>query len=88
MLDLGRHREIAGNAVTPSSRHAENEAVFNAALTTGGVFCALAHYWELRTPSHHSGEPCVEEQLRLLVDRALQDSRVVWRPLGAIATQG
>lgn len=84
ILDLGDHREIAGNPVTPLSSVHRNEVVFESALTMGGVFCAATHYWELDVPSVHAGEPTVGEHLRRLVDRAVSDSRVVWRTLGEI----
>ena len=86
-LDMGSHREIPGCAVTPRSISAENEAIFDRALDVDGVFCAATHYWEMNIPSRRSGEPTVGQQLQRLVDRALADARVVWRSLGAIATQ-
>lgn len=88
ILDLGDHHEIAGNAVTPSSSLQRNLAVFENALTMGGVFCAATHYWELGAPSRSPGEPTVGEQLRKLIARALSDSRVVWRSVGEIVSSG
>jgi predicted deacetylase len=84
ILDLGDHREIAGNAVTPSSRIQHNEAIFSSALELQGVFCAATHYWERNVPSIHAGEPTVGEQLRRLIDRACADDRVVWRSVGDV----
>jgi len=86
LLDMGGHKEIAGNAVTPRSRQEDNERAFDAALSNGGVFCAATHYWEFDVPSRLPGEPNVGEQLYRLIDRAMQDSRVVWRSMGSIAT--
>jgi hypothetical protein len=87
-LDMGGHREIPGNAITPFSRQSDNEAAFDAAISTCGVFCAATHYWELDAVSRIPKEPTVGEQLRLLVDRALQNPQVVCRSLGAIACEG
>jgi hypothetical protein len=84
VLDLGDHREIAGNAVTPVARVQRNEAVFESAIAMGGVFCAATHYWELGAPSVHPGEPPVSEHLRRLIDRARSDPRVRWRSVGDI----
>jgi hypothetical protein len=86
VLDLGDHREIAGNAVTPLARMQYNEAAFDMALATGGVFCAATHYWELGAPSLHQGSPAVGDQLRHLVDRAVSDRRIVWRTVGDIVS--
>lgn len=84
ILDLGDHREIAGNSVTPSSQIQQNEAVFESAIKMRGVFCAATHYWELDTPSMHADNPTVGDQLRRLVGRAALDPRVVWRTVGEI----
>jgi hypothetical protein len=82
VLDLGDHREIAGNPVTPLSSFQRNNTMFDSALAMGGVFCAATHYWELDTPSLHAGDPMVGEHLRRLIDRTRSDSRVVWRSVG------
>ena len=84
VLDLGDHREIAGNAVTPLSHSQLNEAILAAAVSVGGAFCALAHYWELTTPSVHRNEPTVGAQLRRLIDLARASPRVVWRSVGDV----
>jgi hypothetical protein len=86
VLDLGNHREIAGNAVTPVARVQHNEAVFESAMAMGGVFCAATHYWEMGVPSVHPGEPTVGEHLRRLIDRARSDPRVRWRSVGDIVS--
>jgi hypothetical protein len=86
ILDLGDHREIAGIAVTPSSRVLRNETIFESALAMAGVFCGATHYWELDTPSVHPGEPSVGDQLHRLIDCALSDPRVIWRSVGAIVS--
>jgi peptidoglycan/xylan/chitin deacetylase (PgdA/CDA1 family) len=88
VLDLGDHREIPGNAVTPVSRVQRNEATFERTLTIGGVFCVATHYWEQDTPSRHAGEPTVGEHLRRLIDRAMSDPRVMWRSVGEVVSAG
>jgi len=86
VLDLGDHREIAGNAVTPLSRSLRNEAILGSALTIDGAFCAATHYWELGADSVHPDEPTVGEQLRRLIDRATSNPRVVWRSVGDVVS--
>jgi hypothetical protein len=87
VLDLGDHREIPGNAVTPASRSQHNEAVFESTLAMGGVFCAATHYWEQAAPSLHTGSPTVGEHLRRLIDRAVADPRIVWRSVGEVVSE-
>jgi len=84
ILDLGDHREIAGNSVTPVSPVQRNKAVFESTIAMGGVFCAATHYWELGTTSVHRGDPTVGEHLRYLIERAWSDPQVVWRTVGDI----
>ena len=84
MLDLGDHREIAGNAITPVSHVNHNEAAFESALAIGGVFCAATHYWEHGVPSVHAGAPPVGEQLHRLVERVCSESRIQWRTVGDV----
>ena len=55
ILDLGDHREIAGNAVTPLATLKSSQMAFDRASDVGGVFCAATHYWELDVPSQHAG---------------------------------
>jgi peptidoglycan/xylan/chitin deacetylase (PgdA/CDA1 family) len=86
ILDLGDHREIPGNAVTPASSFQSNNATFDTALMVGGVFCAATHYWELAAPSLNPGDPTVGEHLRHLIDRARSDSRVIWRAVGDVVS--
>lgn len=87
VLDLGDHREISGNAVTPSSLVQLNEATFDSTRRIGGVFCAATHYWEVGAPSIHAGHPDVGEQLRRLMDRAHSNSGVTWRSVGDVLTE-
>jgi Uncharacterized protein conserved in bacteria (DUF2334) len=87
ILDLGDHREIPGNAVTPESRFQHNKAVFESTLAMGGVFCVATHYWEQNAPSWHAGDPTVGEHLRRLIDRAAFDPRVVWRSVGDVVSE-
>jgi predicted deacetylase len=84
VLDLGDHREIAGNAITPVSDMTHNEAAFESALAVGGVFCAATHYWEHAVPSVHDGHPPVGEQLHQLVERVVADSRIRWHSVGEV----
>lgn len=86
VLDLGDHREIAGNAVTPVSECRRNEASFAAALALDGVFCAATHYWELDVPSVHPNQPSVGQQLWALIERAKADPRVTWRSVGDVVS--
>jgi hypothetical protein len=84
VLELGDHREIAGNPVTPLSSLQRNEAAFESALAIGGVFCAATHYWELGVPSVHAGEPTVGEHLRRLIEHTVSNPQVMWRTVGEI----
>jgi peptidoglycan/xylan/chitin deacetylase (PgdA/CDA1 family) len=86
ILDLGDHREIPGNAVTPVSHVRHNEAVFESTLASGGVFCAATHYWEQSAASVYAGEPTVGEQLQRLIDRAASNQRIVWRSVGDVVS--
>jgi hypothetical protein len=88
ILDLGDHREIPGNAVTPVSLTGQNEAVFEEAVRIGGSFCAATHYWELNTPSVHPGEPVVGEQLHRLINLAVSSQQVVWQSVGDVVSNG
>jgi hypothetical protein len=88
ILDLGDHRELPGNAVTPRSRAQHNEATFESTLTVGGVFCVATHYWEQDTPSQHMGDPTVGERLRRLIDRAVSEPSIVWRSVGEVISAG
>jgi hypothetical protein len=87
ILDVGDHREIPGNAITPASRFHHNEAVFENTLSMGGVFCIATHYWEQGAPSFHAGDPSVGEHLRRLVARAVSDPRVIWRSVGEVVSE-
>jgi hypothetical protein len=87
VLDMGDHKEIPGNPVTPSSRIVHTEAVFDSTRSLGGAFCAATHYWEFSVPSIHPGDPNVGNQLRRLVDRVIQDSNITWRSVGDTLTQ-
>jgi hypothetical protein len=84
VLDLGDHREVAANPVTPLSSLQHNAKVFESTLTIGGVFCAATHYWELKAPSARAGEPTVGEHLRCLIDRAVSEPSVVWCTVGEV----
>jgi len=86
VLDLGDHREISGNAVTPVSVAARNEKAFEAALALRGVFCLSTHYWELDVPSVHPDGQTPGEQLSLLVERAHSEPGMIWRSVGDVLT--
>jgi hypothetical protein len=86
VLDLGDHREISGNPVTPLSVPARNDQAFEAALANDGVFCLATHYWEMYVPNVRPGGPTPAEQLHHLVERARSESRVVWLSVGDVLT--
>jgi hypothetical protein len=86
VLNLGDHREIAGNAVTPTSNLQENEARYESAMRLGGVFCVATHYWELGETCLPPNGGTVRGQLQSLVDRAKSDPQVVWRSVGDIVS--
>jgi predicted deacetylase len=86
-LDLGDHREIPGVSITPASSFHQNETMLKEALAKGAVFCAATHYWELEAPSLHASDCRVGEHLRRLVDRAMDDPRLVWRTVGGVVTE-
>jgi len=86
VLDLGDHREIPGNAVTPAALLQYNEAVFESTLAMGGVFCVATHYWEHAAPSRHAGDPPVGEHLQRLIDRAVSNPQVMWRSVGEVVS--
>jgi hypothetical protein len=84
VLDLGDHREVSGNAVTPTSSLQDNEARYDCARKLGGVYCAATHYWELDKPCIPPNTGTVAEQLQRLVDRAKSDPEVMWRSVGDV----
>jgi len=86
ILDLGDHREIAGNAITPQSSFQHNRDTFELARKLRGVFCGATHYWELSAPSLHCGDPSVGEHLRYFVDRVRSDSAILWRTVGDVVS--
>jgi hypothetical protein len=86
VLDLGDHKEIAGNAVTPTSNLHENEARYECARSLGGVFCLATHYWELDVPCIVPNTGTVRQQMQRLVDRAKSDPQVVWRSVGDVVS--
>ena len=87
ILDLGDHREIPGNPVTPATSLHDNEARFQTALAMGGVFCVATHYWEMKTPSAQQGGASVAEHLRHLVTLAASNPQVVWRSVGDVVSE-
>jgi hypothetical protein len=88
ILDLGNHREISGNAVTPVASFERNKAALEVALKSNGVFCLATHYWELLVPSVFPGDPAVGEHMKYIVDRVRSDPRVVWRSVGDAIANG
>ena len=87
VLDLGDHREIPGNGVTPAANFEDNQARFHTAHALGGVFCIATHYWEMNAPSVHDNAPRVGEHLRYLVQLAVSNPQVVWRSVGDIVSE-
>ena len=87
ILDLGDHREIPGNAVTPAASFVDNQKRFQTALAIGGVFCVATHYWEMNVRSVHANTPRVGEHLRHLIQLATSNSRVVWRSVGDVVSK-
>jgi len=88
VLDLGDHKEIAGNSVTPLSSLQENEARYEWARRVEGVFCAATHYWEFDYPSTQPDTPTVREHLRQLIERVTADPGTTWCSVGEILCSG
>jgi len=86
VLELGDHREIAGNAVTPSASLVRNREALDCALKIDGVFCLATHYWELSAPSKNPNDPTVGDHLRYFIDVARSDHRILWRSVGDVIT--
>jgi hypothetical protein len=86
VLDLGDHREIPGNPVTPLAMLAANEMAMDCAFDEGGVFCAATHYWEFDVPSQHQGDPSVRGHLLELIKRATARSGTLWRSVGDVVS--
>jgi hypothetical protein len=87
ILDLGDHREIQGNPVTPAANFEDNQARFHTALSMGGVFCLATHYWEMKTPSIHNGAPNVGDHLHHFVRLAKDNPQVFWRSVGDVVSK-
>jgi peptidoglycan/xylan/chitin deacetylase (PgdA/CDA1 family) len=88
ILDLGDHREIPGNPITPAASFAENQSRFQKARSIGGVFCVATHYWEMESSSLHAGAPRVGEHLRHFVELAKSDRQAIcWRSVGDVVSQ-
>jgi len=88
VLDLGDHRELPGNAVTPVAQYSKNQAAFETALKVGGAFCAATHYWELEAASTNPGDPPVGVHLRQLMDLVRSDPRILWQSVGDVICNG
>jgi hypothetical protein len=86
VLDLGDHREIPGNPVTPVNSLAANEMAMECAFDEGGVFCAATHYWEFDVPSQHQGDPPVRGHLLELIKRATARNGTLWRSVGDVVS--
>ena len=87
VLDLGDHREIPGNPVTPTASFEENQARFQTALVMGGVFCIATHYWEMDAQSVHNGAPPVGAHLAHLVRLAASNPYILWRSVGQVVSE-
>jgi hypothetical protein len=88
ILDVGDHRELPGNAVTPVSHFKHNQAAFETALKVNGTFCAATHYWEFGVQSKNAGDPPVGAHLRNLIELARTQPQVVWRNVGDVILHG
>jgi hypothetical protein len=86
VLDLGDHREIGGNPVTPLAQLSTNRMALDCASRVNGVCCLATHYWELDAPSRHHGDPIVSDHLRDLIERALQRPGTVWQSVGDVVS--
>jgi hypothetical protein len=84
VIDLGGHRELPGNPVTPVSSIEQNLKRFEEASAVDGVFCAATHYWELDVLSNVSKKTTVGDHLKCLIERATSDPRVIWRSVGDV----
>jgi Uncharacterized protein conserved in bacteria (DUF2334) len=87
VLDLGDHREIPGNPVTPAASFEASRAKFQTALAINGVFCVATHYWEMNAPSMHEGAPTVGEHLGHLIRLATSNPKVKWRSVGDVVSE-
>jgi len=88
ILDLGDHREIPANPITPAASFAENQLRFQKARSIGGIFCIATHYWEMDAPSVHSGAPRVGEHLRHFVELVKAERSVIsWRSVGDVVSE-
>jgi hypothetical protein len=87
LLNLGDHREIPGNPVTPAASFQENCAKFHTALAMNGIFCVATHYWEMKARSVHEGAPTVGEHLRHLIKLATSNAQVKWRSVGDVISE-
>ena len=86
ILDLGDHRELPGQAVTPLSSARRNRELLEETIAANGVFCAATHYWEFDAVGCGDGEPTVAEQLRQLVDRVAGEPAVQWLTVGEVVS--
>jgi hypothetical protein len=84
ILQLGKHKELPGNPVTPLADIGQSIKRFEEANLMNGVFCAATHYWEFSSLNTHSGTVTVGDHLDELVERAKSDPRVIWRSVGDI----
>jgi peptidoglycan/xylan/chitin deacetylase (PgdA/CDA1 family) len=88
VIDLGDHREIAGNAVTPRSPLQRNRQALQRASEIGGVFCAATHYWEFTVPSTCAGDPSVGDHLQELIEQAMSRPGTRWESVGDVVAGG
>jgi predicted deacetylase len=84
IVDLAKHREMAGTPVTPLTDAKDSLKGFDEALEANGVFCAATHYWEFSHASRPSQTTTVGDHLMRLVERATSDPRVIWRSVGDV----
>jgi hypothetical protein len=86
VVSLGDHREISGNAITPSSTLQDIEARFDCARELRGVFCLATHYWEFDVPCKAPNTGTVRSHLHRIINRAKSDPQVVWCSVGDVLT--
>jgi hypothetical protein len=88
VLNLGDHKELAGNAITPTSYLDQNLKRFNDACGVNGVFCAATHYWELDHSTQDPDTRTVQNHLQILIQRAIAKPAIQWVPVGTAIEDG
>jgi len=84
VLDLVDHKELAGNAITPTSKFKQNLRRFDEANRIDGVFCAATHYWELDQPTKDPDSRTVGDHLQKLIQQAVANPKIRWQSVGTV----